>query len=589
MRHNDDRMDASDGEERYPHRARDAGWVAQARSGDPDAFGRLYDAWFDRCFDVARRIVRDDEVAAEVAQDGFLAAWRNIDNLADPGAFGGWILRICRNQAFNRREREQRTTAFDDAGMAIVSAGAGRALGTGDAGPAGFGVEDRLGSFDDPARIAEDNEAAALLWGAVEALGDRDAEVLHLQLRHGMSPAEVGDVLGMNRNAANQLVHRVRGRLDGAVRARVLWRDGAPACPELRASLASAGLDAFDADALKLIERHATSCTTCDERQRTRLAPSAMFAAIPLLAPIVFKQQAAAALAAAGVPMGGSAFAGGASTAGGGAAGGGPGGGGAAGDAGHLSAGADAGAGSVTPTPPAPALTAVDGPPPPDRAARVAGGSGRTPLWVALGAAAGVLLVIGVLLLLRDGGDAEVASGASSTTTTTAEAGASGTATSSVPQSTTAAPGGPSPTTTAADATSAPSTTQPTTSTTAPVGTTTTAPRTITIDVDVAPPTITGGWAMANAPQLTWSVTGADGLAVRVHGPDGGQDDRTISTAPSSPKPHLICPVVPVPSQSGSACPELPGTYTYTVDVLEDGVVVATASASIEVRPIVIR
>ncbi|MCB1259667.1 MAG: sigma-70 family RNA polymerase sigma factor [Acidimicrobiales bacterium] len=582
-------MDASDGEERYPHRERDAGWVAQARSGDPDAFGRLYDAWFDRCFDVARRIVRDDEVAAEVAQDGFLAAWRNIDNLADPGAFGGWILRICRNQAFNRREREQRTTAFDDAGMALVSAGAGRALGTGDTGPAGFGVEDRLGSFDDPARIAEDNEAAALLWGAVEALGERDAEVLHLQLRHGMSPAEVGDVLGMNRNAANQLVHRVRGRLDGAVRARVLWRDGAPACPELRASLASAGLDAFDADALKLIERHATSCTTCDERQRTRLAPSAMFAAIPLLAPIVFKQQAAAALAAAGVPMGGSAFAGSAGAAGGGTGGGGTGGDGTAGQTGQPPTNVEA-AGSATPSPPTsgPALAAVDGPPPPGNAARAAGGSGRTPLWVALGAAAGVLLVIGVLLLLRDGTDAEVASGASSTTTTVT-AGANGTATSNVPQSTTAGPGGPSPTTTAPDATTVPPTTRPTTSTTAPVGTTTTAPRTITIDVDVAPPTVTGGWDMANAPQLTWSVTGADGLAVRVHGPDGGQGDRTISTAPSSPKPHLICPVVPVPGHSGTACPELPGTYTYTVDVVEDGVVVATASVSLEVRPIVIR
>ena len=66
-------------DERYPHRARDAELVAAALAGEgagggDQAFGRLYDLWFDRVYATALRIVRQPEVTAEVAQDAFLSA-----------------------------------------------------------------------------------------------------------------------------------------------------------------------------------------------------------------------------------------------------------------------------------------------------------------------------------------------------------------------------------------------------------------------------------------------------------------------------------------------------------------------------------
>src|SRR5215204_5872292 len=89
-------------------RARDAALVAEALEGDETAFGRLYDAWYDRVWNVARRVVHDPEVAAEVTQDAFLSAWRNLGTLEDPDAFGGWLLRIARNASFNRHRKEAR-------------------------------------------------------------------------------------------------------------------------------------------------------------------------------------------------------------------------------------------------------------------------------------------------------------------------------------------------------------------------------------------------------------------------------------------------------------------------------------------------
>ena len=59
--------------------------VEAARSGDPEsAFGRLFDRWFDRTYDVAWRIVRNPDTAAEVAQDSFLARGRSWPRCANP-------------------------------------------------------------------------------------------------------------------------------------------------------------------------------------------------------------------------------------------------------------------------------------------------------------------------------------------------------------------------------------------------------------------------------------------------------------------------------------------------------------------------
>jgi RNA polymerase sigma factor (sigma-70 family) len=287
--------------------ASDAELVERARAGDEAAFGALYDTWFDRVYDLAFRVVRDPNAAADVAQDTFLSAWRQLDGLDDPAAFGGWVRRIARNTALNRRKKDQRARPVDSDAMAAIEAAGPSAVSA----PAGFRVEDRLGAATDPARAAEDGELVDLVWEAADALGERDASVLDYTLRHDMTPAEIAEVVGINRNHANQLVHRVRNRLGDALRARVLWRGGEPACADLRAALDDAGITRFGPDAVRIATTHADDCEECSERRRLRLEPSALFAATPfLVAPVALKSRIAEALSQEGVPMQGSAHGG---------------------------------------------------------------------------------------------------------------------------------------------------------------------------------------------------------------------------------------------------------------------------------------
>jgi RNA polymerase sigma factor (sigma-70 family) len=261
--------------------------VEAARAGDPDAFGRLFDTWFDRVHDLSRRIVKDPGTAGEVAQDAFLTAWTRLDGLEDPDAFGGWLLRIARNASLNRLAKERRSVALDHDTMTTITD-----LDAPD--------HDPLAAMDQAARVE-------LVWDAAAALGDRDRSLLDLHLRHGLGAADLAEELGTTANNAHQMLHTLRKRLGTSVRALVLWRAGRPACDDLRRALAASGVAGFDKQAVKVIDRHAGACATCGREREDRLAPAALFGAAPVVAaPILLKAEAASALAAAGVPMSGS-------------------------------------------------------------------------------------------------------------------------------------------------------------------------------------------------------------------------------------------------------------------------------------------
>jgi RNA polymerase sigma factor (sigma-70 family) len=262
----------------------DAELVLAARGGDRRAFSILFERWFDRSYDVAWRIVRNPDTAAEVAQDTFLVVWEKLDTLRDPEAFGGWVLRTSRNRALNRLEREGRSRAFDtEDTVAMV---------------------DRERSAVDVADEIVRQEQHDLVWAAAAALGERDASILDLHLRHDLDPGQIAEALDITPNAAHQTLFRLRKRLEGAIRSYVLWHQGAPECGELAEVLERGGITSFGPSAVKAISGHVASCDLCDERHAAILAPASMFAAVPMLAVgLDVRKAAAAELAAQGVPI----------------------------------------------------------------------------------------------------------------------------------------------------------------------------------------------------------------------------------------------------------------------------------------------
>src|SRR5260221_1721072 len=84
--------------------AEDGRLVRAALDGDAAAFTRLY-ATYGRVIHglLLARVGRDE--VDDLVQDVFLTAWRRLDDLRDPAAFGGWIVMIARNRATDFRRR----------------------------------------------------------------------------------------------------------------------------------------------------------------------------------------------------------------------------------------------------------------------------------------------------------------------------------------------------------------------------------------------------------------------------------------------------------------------------------------------------
>lgn len=259
--------------------------VISAQQGDDRAFSALFDRWFDRVHDVAFHIVHDPAVAAEVAQDVFLNAWQKLDTLRDPAAFGGWLLRSARNRALNRREFERRSTPTGGEEIAMEH-------------------DRRRPPLDLPAMAYDLDQQQQLLWAASSALGERDASILSLHLRHGLDAPELADELGVTANNAHQMLFRLRDRLGEAIGAWMVWRQGSPRCEELKQVLDRDGLATFDRTTASAVKKHLDWCVECAEERRQSVAPAAVFAGIPVLvAPAILKTEVAAALESQGVPL----------------------------------------------------------------------------------------------------------------------------------------------------------------------------------------------------------------------------------------------------------------------------------------------
>lgn len=127
--------------------------------------------------------------AQDAASEVFLTAWRRLDDVPDGDAGRIWLYATARRVLANQRRSSRRRVA----------------------------LQDRL---IDEAATARANEAPdpalELVHEALRRLGRRDREVLLLAEWEGLSPAEIGAVLGCLTVTARGRLHRARRRFRAA-------------------------------------------------------------------------------------------------------------------------------------------------------------------------------------------------------------------------------------------------------------------------------------------------------------------------------------------------------------------------------------
>ncbi len=101
-------------------------------AGDPQALAEIYDAYGGRCYALARRLLRDDNLAEDAVQEALLGLWRAPERFdASRASLATFLLTLTHRRAVDvlRREALQRRgrVASDEGLVELPSGDAGTA------------------------------------------------------------------------------------------------------------------------------------------------------------------------------------------------------------------------------------------------------------------------------------------------------------------------------------------------------------------------------------------------------------------------------------------------------------------------------
>lgn len=135
--------------------------------GDVEAYGLLVERYRARLLGLAFHLCGDYDTATDLVQDTLIAAYKCLDRIKNPGAFGSWVAGILRNKVRNlRRENKEQTVSLDQ----LMEAG----FDPPNPNPTPVMCEEELGEVLKCVESLSDNHRETLLLRYVEDLSYKD-------------------------------------------------------------------------------------------------------------------------------------------------------------------------------------------------------------------------------------------------------------------------------------------------------------------------------------------------------------------------------------------------------------------------------
>ena len=176
--------------------------IAAARAGDQQAFTELYETASQEVYRSARAILRSEELALDVQQEVFVAAFTQLDRLDDPKKFHSWLRAIAVNMARSAL-RKQTPILFTE-------------LETGEG--SGLPEQADLSPEASPELSMERKETARLVNEILEELSDGQRAVVSMYYYEQMPVGEIAESLGISAGTVKAQLARGRKKIETAVR-----------------------------------------------------------------------------------------------------------------------------------------------------------------------------------------------------------------------------------------------------------------------------------------------------------------------------------------------------------------------------------
>lgn len=157
------------------HRERDRCWLRRICRGDEEAFEALFLAYYTDLCRFAARYVSSSDVVEDLIQDIFLSVWKRRETLDPQQNIRAYLYKATRNEAFKHLNRKRVRKRYRDR-------------------RAGEELPVRAG----PEEAFRHRELEVAVQEALDALPERRCHIFVLSRQHGLTYAEIADLLDIS-------------------------------------------------------------------------------------------------------------------------------------------------------------------------------------------------------------------------------------------------------------------------------------------------------------------------------------------------------------------------------------------------------
>jgi RNA polymerase sigma factor (sigma-70 family) len=182
--------------------------VDRVLKGEKELYETIMRRYNQRLFRVSRSIVKDDDEAEDVMQEGYIRAYEHLGGFEKRSKFSTWITRIVINESLARIRKKSRVTYIDPQ-------------------PAGddYSVYHSTPSgMQDPEQRTINKELKVLLEKAVDGLPEKYRSVYMMREIEKISVIETGECLGLTESNVKVRLNRAKEMLRETLSA--MYNDG---------------------------------------------------------------------------------------------------------------------------------------------------------------------------------------------------------------------------------------------------------------------------------------------------------------------------------------------------------------------------